>query len=379
MILTVTLNAAIDRTVAVPNFRLGHRHRAVESTHRRRRQGRQRRPGAEAAGPAGDRHRARRAARPATASWSCSRASRSSTTSPGSRASRAPTSRWSTRPRASRPRSTSGARRCSERGDRGVRGEAALPRAGGDDLRDRGKRPARRSTPSVYARLVAGLREHGVLTRARLRRRADARRPPRRARGGGAERARGRGRGRATSSPTRPTSSLGLDGLIEMGAGEAIITRENGCVAIVGEEGTARRSAGARARRPAGHPLRGRDRAARAGLDGGLGRRFPGRLRRRPLRRGLAARVPRARRRLRGRVDAALRRRAPSTAAEVERLVAQVEVRELEVPARRRLAARARRLTAVIIAGALGSRPQSPHFPAFEAPRQRGFFVRAHA
>lgn len=30
MILTVTLNAAIDRTVAVPNFRLGRRHRAVE-------------------------------------------------------------------------------------------------------------------------------------------------------------------------------------------------------------------------------------------------------------------------------------------------------------------------------------------------------------
>ena len=28
----MTLNAAIDRTVAVPNFRLGHRHRAVEST-----------------------------------------------------------------------------------------------------------------------------------------------------------------------------------------------------------------------------------------------------------------------------------------------------------------------------------------------------------
>jgi 1-phosphofructokinase family hexose kinase len=31
MILTVTLNAAIDRTIAVPNFHLGHRHRAVES------------------------------------------------------------------------------------------------------------------------------------------------------------------------------------------------------------------------------------------------------------------------------------------------------------------------------------------------------------
>jgi 1-phosphofructokinase family hexose kinase len=32
MILTVTLNAAIDRTVAVPNFRQGHRHRAVEAS-----------------------------------------------------------------------------------------------------------------------------------------------------------------------------------------------------------------------------------------------------------------------------------------------------------------------------------------------------------
>jgi len=31
VILTVTLNTAIDRTVAVPNFRLGQRHRAVES------------------------------------------------------------------------------------------------------------------------------------------------------------------------------------------------------------------------------------------------------------------------------------------------------------------------------------------------------------
>ncbi|HEY5052600.1 MAG TPA: 1-phosphofructokinase family hexose kinase [Solirubrobacterales bacterium] len=31
MILTVTLNAALDRTIAVPNFRLGRRHRAVES------------------------------------------------------------------------------------------------------------------------------------------------------------------------------------------------------------------------------------------------------------------------------------------------------------------------------------------------------------
>ena len=32
MILTVTLNAAIDKTLAVPNFRLGRRHRTVEQT-----------------------------------------------------------------------------------------------------------------------------------------------------------------------------------------------------------------------------------------------------------------------------------------------------------------------------------------------------------
>src|SRR5262249_49502051 len=32
MILTVPLNAAIDRTVAVPSFRQGHRHRAVEAS-----------------------------------------------------------------------------------------------------------------------------------------------------------------------------------------------------------------------------------------------------------------------------------------------------------------------------------------------------------
>src|SRR5689334_17845070 len=32
MILTVTLNAAIDRTLAVPNFHVGRRHRAVEQT-----------------------------------------------------------------------------------------------------------------------------------------------------------------------------------------------------------------------------------------------------------------------------------------------------------------------------------------------------------
>src|SRR5262249_61008644 len=32
MIITVTLNAAIDKSLSVPNFRLGRRHRTVEQT-----------------------------------------------------------------------------------------------------------------------------------------------------------------------------------------------------------------------------------------------------------------------------------------------------------------------------------------------------------
>src|SRR5437762_14205169 len=32
MIVTVTLNTAIDKTLSVPNFRLGRRHRSVEQT-----------------------------------------------------------------------------------------------------------------------------------------------------------------------------------------------------------------------------------------------------------------------------------------------------------------------------------------------------------
>ena len=70
---------------------------------------------------------------------------------------------------------------------------------------------------------------------------------------------------------------MGLSGLIEMGAGEAIITREAGCVAIVGRGVGAQR-------------LRGRDRPARGRLLGRLGRLLPRGLRRRPLRGRLAAR-----------------------------------------------------------------------------------------
>ena len=60
MIVTVTLNAAIDRTLTVPNFQRGQRHRASAGLHARRRQGHQRRTRAEAARRAGRCHRLRR-------------------------------------------------------------------------------------------------------------------------------------------------------------------------------------------------------------------------------------------------------------------------------------------------------------------------------
>ena len=118
MIVTVTLNAAIDRTLTVPNFQRGQRHRASA--------------GVTLAGGKGinvaralktlgvpvvatglvggaDRHADRRAA---------DRARRSSTTSCASTASRGRRPPSSIRPAAPTPRSTSGARRCAPRSSR---------------------------------------------------------------------------------------------------------------------------------------------------------------------------------------------------------------------------------------------------------------------
>ncbi len=75
--------------------------------------------------------------------------------------------------------------------------------------------------------------------------------------------------------------AMGLAGLLEMGAREAVITREAGCVAIVDDEGRRRYEVEIE--------------RARAGLGRRLGRLLPGRLRRRPLRGGIAARVSRLR------------------------------------------------------------------------------------
>ena len=76
----------------------------------------------------------------------------------------------------------------------------------------------------------------------------------------------------ATSSPTRTIAAARLGEMVELGAREAIMTLSDGCLALLGD--------GADRRAVPGHA-----RAARAGVVGGLGRRLPGRLRGRPLRR----------------------------------------------------------------------------------------------
>ena len=74
MILTVTLNAAIDRTVAVPNFRLGQRHRAVEARTMAGGKGVNIARALRLLGRPGDRHRAWPAAPPGPGcSTSCAR------------------------------------------------------------------------------------------------------------------------------------------------------------------------------------------------------------------------------------------------------------------------------------------------------------------
>ena len=73
MIITVTLNAAIDKSLSVPSFRARAPPPDRRAARARRRQGRQHRAHAEDARPAGDRDRLRRRRRPAR------RSSRSST------------------------------------------------------------------------------------------------------------------------------------------------------------------------------------------------------------------------------------------------------------------------------------------------------------
>ena len=234
MILTVTLNAAIDRTVAVPSFRLGHRHRAVEAT-------------TVAGGKGVNVARALKLLeKPVIATGLAGGAT-------GNRiiellAGESILNDFTRIEGESRTNlavidPTSGEQtEINERGPEVAEREvdAFLEKLfylaqGATICVIAGSIPPG-VDPDIYGRLIVGLRERGVLTVL------DCDGEPMKA---------GLKAGPAVVAPNvleaegavghefdEPADlAAGLERLIELGAGEAIITRVNGCVAIVGEEG----------------------------------------------------------------------------------------------------------------------------------------------
>ena len=279
MILTVTLNAAIDRTVAVPNFRLGHRHRAVESrtvaggkginvARALRLLGRPVIATGFAGGPTGNRmlEQLRKEAILTDFTWIAGETRiNMSVVDPDLRRADRDQRAW--------PGGQPG-------GGRALHRAAALPRRRGEDLRSRRHAAARGGIRALcpHGRGPARVRRH---IDPRLRGGGDAGRParrrlgrhPERARGGGAGRPGVRRRRRLRPRPHR----AGPTGRWRSGDHAARRLRRRG----------RRGRRAVRARSP--------HQAAGAGLDGRFRRRFPGRLRRRALRRPRAGRVPRLR------------------------------------------------------------------------------------
>ena len=232
MILTVTLNAAIDRTVAVPNFRLGQRHRAVESrtvaggkgvnvARALKLLGRPVIATGLAGGATGNRILERLAEEAILNDFT-----RIEGESRTNLAVVDPTSGEQTEINERGPRVT------PEEVDGFV--EKLLYLAQGASICVLAGSTPPGSDPDVYARLVTGLQELDVMTvldtdgeqmRAGLRAGPAVVAPNARE----AEEAVGHEFNDADDR------AMGLSGLIEMGAGEAIITTDSGCVAIVGE------------------------------------------------------------------------------------------------------------------------------------------------
>jgi 1-phosphofructokinase family hexose kinase len=316
MILTVTLNAAIDRTVAVPNFHLGYRHRAVESRTLAGGKGinvaralrlldRPVIATGFAGGPTGNRvlEELRNESIPKDLTWIAGE----------TRINLAvvdPTSGEQTEINERGPAVTpeeverfierlrylaTGARICVLAG--------TLPPGAGDDL---------------YARLVEELRERGVVSvldsegepmRAGLRAGASVVAPNERE----AEELVGQ------EFADRDDLAHGLSELTRLGAGEAIVTRPDGCVAVVGE-GSERRLLEARIR-----PL---DTVSTVGsgdafLAGYVAARYDGRPLAECLAYGVACGAESTQHFGAGTVDR----------NQVERLLGEVELRDLEVHA----------------------------------------------
>jgi 1-phosphofructokinase/tagatose 6-phosphate kinase len=232
VILTVTLNAAADRTVAVPNFRLGHRHRAVESrtvaggkgvnvARALKLLGRPVIATGLAGGPTGTRILERLAEESILNDFT-----RIEGESRTNLAVIDPTSGEQTEINERGPEVS------QQELDRFV--EKLVYLAQGATICVLAGSVPPGLDPGVYAQLMTALRGHGVLTvldtdgepmRAGLRAEPAVVAPNVLE----AEAAVGHEFGDGEDL------GLGLNGLIEMGAGEAIITRDNGCVAIVGE------------------------------------------------------------------------------------------------------------------------------------------------
>ena len=273
MIITVTLNAAIDKSLSVPNFRLGRRHRTVEQTTM---------PGGKgvnvartlkslgqpviATGFAGgaDGHAHRRAAHRGVDPQRL-RAHPRGVAHQHRRA----------RPHQRRDDGDQRARARRERqGDRALPRQAALPLARRRRGRLRGLAAARRRVRCLRAAHQGGAQVRRA-DRGRRRRRSDAPGRARRARRHLAQRDRGRGARRPRVQRRRgPHHRRARDGRPRRARGDHDAARR---VRRLGDRG---RRAGAAPRV---------DRAARGGGGRGRRRRVPGRVRGRPLH-GLARR-----------------------------------------------------------------------------------------
>jgi 1-phosphofructokinase family hexose kinase len=316
LILTVTLNAAIDRTVAVPNFRLGQRHRAVEAR-------------TVAGGKGVNVARALKLlGRPVIATGLAGGATGSRileqlaeeailndfTRIEGeSRTNLAvidPTSGEQTEINERGPEIT------PEEVDRFV--EKLLYLAQGTTICVLAGSVPPGADPGAYGRLVSELRTLGVTSvldtdgdpmRAGLRAEPAVVAPN----AGEAEEAVGHEFNDADDF------AQGLGGLLEMGAGEAIITTESGCVAIVGERSDRRRY---EARIEQLDPVAAVG-SGDAFLAGYVAARYEGSSPRECLAYGVACGAQSTQHFGAGSLDR----------EEVERLLPRVEVRELDVPA----------------------------------------------
>ncbi len=316
MILTVTLNAAIDRTVAVPSFRLGHRHRAVERrtvaggkgvnvARALKLLGRPVIATGLAGGPTGS-----RILEQLTEESILNDFTRIGDESRTNLAVIDPTSGEQTEINERGPNVAAG------EVDRFVEKLLYLAQGAAFCVIAGSVPPG--VDPDVYGRLVTQLKELGLSVLL------DTEGEPMRA---------GLRAGPAVVAPNLAEAEeavghefndpddllLGLRSLIEMGAGEAIITREAGCVAILGEPAERRRfEAEIEALEPVATVGSGD-----AFLAGYLAARYQDAPTRECLAYGVACGAESTQHFGAGTIDP----------GEVERLLGQVEVRELDVPA----------------------------------------------